>query len=70
MNCRRMEGGQEKRDAIVAGIYQRYLDLVLAEPNVPLVTTFGDYGCAHVVEQFRVAAASSNTLNFLRLQRR
>ena len=41
VNCRRMEGGQEKCDAIVAGIYQRYLDLVLAEPNVPLITTFG-----------------------------
>lgn len=41
VNCGGVEGGVEERDAVVARIYKDYLDLVLAEPNVPLVLTWG-----------------------------
>jgi endo-1,4-beta-xylanase len=37
----RMKGGAADRDATVARVYKDYLNLVLAEPNVPLVITWG-----------------------------
>jgi len=37
----RMKGGVAECDAAVARVYRDYLDLVLAEPNVPLVITWG-----------------------------
>lgn len=41
VSCARLKGGVEERDATVARVYRQYLDLVLAEPNVPVVTSFG-----------------------------
>jgi len=37
----RMKGGVAERDATVARVYRDYLNLVLAEPNVPQVITWG-----------------------------
>ena len=41
VSCRGVEGGIAERDAVVSGVYRDYLDLVLAEPNVLLVLTWG-----------------------------
>lgn len=41
VNCRGLKQGPAGRDAAVAEVYGNYLDLVLAEPNVPMVLTWG-----------------------------
>ena len=41
VNTRALPGGPELQDAAVASVYQNYLDLVLAEPNVRAVLTWG-----------------------------
>ncbi len=41
VSCIRMKGGAAERDATVERVYREYLNLVLAEPNVPLVITWG-----------------------------
>jgi endo-1,4-beta-xylanase len=41
VNCRGLKGEQGERDAAIARVYREYLNLVLAEPNVPLVITWG-----------------------------
>ncbi len=41
VNCRGMMGGVAERDAAVSQVYRNYLDLVLAEPNVPIALTWG-----------------------------
>ena len=41
VNCGGVEGGVAERNEVVAGVFRDYLDLVLAEPNVPLVLTWG-----------------------------
>ncbi|MGA2671918.1 MAG: endo-1,4-beta-xylanase [Terracidiphilus sp.] len=41
VNTHRLAGGPELQDAAVAAVYRSYLDMVLAEPNVPVVLTWG-----------------------------
>jgi endo-1,4-beta-xylanase len=41
VNCRGMMGGVAERDAAVSQLYRNYLNLVLAEPNVPIALTWG-----------------------------
>jgi endo-1,4-beta-xylanase len=41
VNSRSIAGGTEEQDAAVAKVYTNYLNLVLAEPNVPVVLTWG-----------------------------
>ena len=41
VNCHGLDAGQGERDVIVAKVYRHYLDLVLAEPNVPIALTWG-----------------------------
>jgi endo-1,4-beta-xylanase len=41
VSCRGLKGTPVERDAVVARVYRNYLNLVLAEPNVPLVMTWG-----------------------------
>ena len=41
VNTRSLEGGPEAQDAAVARVYRDYLGMVLAEPNVPAVLTWG-----------------------------
>jgi endo-1,4-beta-xylanase len=41
VNTRKIEGGAEAQDAAVARVFGEYPRLVLAEPNVPLLLTWG-----------------------------
>jgi endo-1,4-beta-xylanase len=41
VNCHGLDSGVVERDAAVAQVYRNYLDLVLAEPNVPIALTWG-----------------------------
>ncbi|KAA6464735.1 endo-1,4-beta-xylanase [Acidobacteria bacterium AB60] len=41
VNTHNLEGGPEAQDYAVAQVYRNYLGLVLAEPNVPVVLTWG-----------------------------
>jgi endo-1,4-beta-xylanase len=41
VNSHSLEGGAEAQDAAVADVYKSYLDLVLPEPNVKAVLTWG-----------------------------
>jgi endo-1,4-beta-xylanase len=41
VNTRKVEGGAEAQDAAVAKVFRDYPALVLAEPNVPLLLTWG-----------------------------
>jgi endo-1,4-beta-xylanase len=41
VNTHSLTGGPEAQDAAVAEVYRDYLTLVLAEPNVPIVLTWG-----------------------------
>jgi endo-1,4-beta-xylanase len=41
VNTHSLAGGPEAQDAAVAQVYRDYLTLVLAEPNVPIVLTWG-----------------------------
>ena len=41
VNTRGLEGGPEAQDYAVAQVYRNYLGLVLPEPNVPVVLTWG-----------------------------
>jgi endo-1,4-beta-xylanase len=41
VNTHSLAGGPEAQDAAVAAIYRKYLGMVLAEPNVPVVLTWG-----------------------------
>jgi len=41
VNTRGLEGGSEAQDYAVAQVYRNYLGLVLPEPNVPVVLTWG-----------------------------
>ncbi len=41
VNTRGLEGGPEAQDYAVAQVYRNYLGLVLPEPNVPMVLTWG-----------------------------
>lgn len=41
VNARAVTGGPAEQDAAVARVYQDYLGMVLAEPNVPLALTWG-----------------------------
>jgi endo-1,4-beta-xylanase len=41
VNTHSLEGGADAQDAAVAAVYGSYLEMVLAEPNVPLVLTWG-----------------------------
>jgi endo-1,4-beta-xylanase len=41
VNTHAVPGGPEEQDAAVAKVFRDYLGLVLAEPNVPLVLTWG-----------------------------
>ena len=41
VNTRGLEGGPEAQDYAVAQVYRNYLGLVLPEPNVPIVLTWG-----------------------------
>jgi len=41
VNTRKIEGGSEAQDAAVAKVFRDYPALVLAEPNVPILLTWG-----------------------------
>ncbi|MFZ2023244.1 MAG: endo-1,4-beta-xylanase [Terracidiphilus sp.] len=41
VNCMHVKGGAAERDAVVARMYKNYLDLVVPEPNVKQVITWG-----------------------------
>jgi endo-1,4-beta-xylanase len=41
VNTHKLEGGDAEQDAAVAAVYKNYLGLVLAEPNVKAVLTWG-----------------------------
>jgi endo-1,4-beta-xylanase len=41
VNTHKLEGGDKEQDAAVAEVYKNYLTLVLAEPNVKAVLTWG-----------------------------
>lgn len=41
VNTHNLPGGPQAQDAAVAQVYQDYLTLVLSEPNVPIVLTWG-----------------------------
>jgi endo-1,4-beta-xylanase len=41
VNCMHVKGGVAERDALVARVYKDYLDMVLPEPNVKQVITWG-----------------------------
>lgn len=41
VNTHSLEGGPQAQDAAVARVYRDYLGMVLAEPNVPIVLTWG-----------------------------
>ena len=41
VNTHSLPGGPELQDAAVAAVYRSYLELVLGEPNVPVVLTWG-----------------------------
>jgi endo-1,4-beta-xylanase len=41
VNTHSLADGPEAQDAAVAATYRKYLDMVLVEPNVPVVLTWG-----------------------------
>jgi endo-1,4-beta-xylanase len=41
VSCKGLEGTPAEQEAVIAQFYRNYLDLVLAEPNVPIVLNWG-----------------------------
>jgi endo-1,4-beta-xylanase len=53
VNTRTLPGGPEMQDAAVAGVYKSYLELLLPEPNLKAVLTWGIFDGATWLNQSR-----------------